>query len=607
MYLGQFSADKLQKPKAVIWRAGPRWMPPLLIALIPILLAIKNSGWIFSPPGWLDPWVFLGYGLKYDVPTFAATYYKVSRVPWILAEFAAHHLLAPLVAQYTLQIVTRMVAGLGVYFSLLPTLGLFPAFLGGAFLLGYTDFYAPSGTGGADYMNVFAVATYALTFWAVTAAARRRRPIGHAVLVGALFALCCYTDVLYSVLAGALLAYALTIRRLLKLPFAVAELLSGATVGIALVTLLLGVISLGFGREFVFFWPEIQHALDVFNGRSGYGNQFLLWSSGWYADASYLGGYIGMALVGAIFTLVAWRRQERLGLNCVALGLLLQFSLLVCWWSSLQLLGNAMLEPEYMSVNLIVPLAAATAAVFSAISVDSKANDPPRTYITILLTFGILLAAVLSTNYFAPLFRRISTGRAGIDGLLWTVCGLTAIVGLCAFGRGRVVWLVGSLILGVVNVAVAQPSSTVFASTTCTVPRDFYLAVIYLNRMVRSYDPGLDRIFTWADETEKVDIPHCGLTPISYFGYSFASTGNNYIANPFPLPPIAGISDAQLQSAVGKDMTIVLFTTRQANADALKKRYAAIGTPLVIIPEHIQVGELRLNIFILRRQQDEHV
>ena len=40
--------------------------------------------WLYSPAGWLDPWVYLGFALNYLDPTFFDDYYKSARLPWIL-------------------------------------------------------------------------------------------------------------------------------------------------------------------------------------------------------------------------------------------------------------------------------------------------------------------------------------------------------------------------------------------------------------------------------------------------------------------------------------------------------------------------------------------
>ena len=70
------------------------------IALAPLLLALCNSEWLYSAPGYIDPWVYLGFAFNYTDPTFHDNYYKISRLPWIIVLFTAYHLLPPTLANH---------------------------------------------------------------------------------------------------------------------------------------------------------------------------------------------------------------------------------------------------------------------------------------------------------------------------------------------------------------------------------------------------------------------------------------------------------------------------------------------------------------------------
>src|SRR6476619_4563752 len=76
----------------------------VLLAAIPIVMSIVNSEWLYTPIGYLDPWVNVGYFLHYTDPEFGAGYYKAARLSWIIPGFLAYHVFQPIAASYLLHV-----------------------------------------------------------------------------------------------------------------------------------------------------------------------------------------------------------------------------------------------------------------------------------------------------------------------------------------------------------------------------------------------------------------------------------------------------------------------------------------------------------------------
>ncbi len=99
-----------------------------------------NDDWMFSPIGWVDAWYYVGYGLKYNDPSFLDTYYKISRLPWILIEYIFRSNFDYYHASVMMQLMLMMGTIFALYMALLRTLGRVGAFFGTLFYATYTLF-----------------------------------------------------------------------------------------------------------------------------------------------------------------------------------------------------------------------------------------------------------------------------------------------------------------------------------------------------------------------------------------------------------------------------------------------------------------------------------
>ena len=158
------------------WRSAVSWMTSdlpitdlqncLLLAAIPIAMSIVNSSWLYSPIGWIDPWVNVAYFLHYSDPTFLNWYYKIARLSWIIPGFVAYQVFQPIVANYALHIGCLIASVTFFYLTVARLLGSRIAFATAVCLVIFTPFH---GSGGWDYQNAGAGAYYILAFYLLTA------------------------------------------------------------------------------------------------------------------------------------------------------------------------------------------------------------------------------------------------------------------------------------------------------------------------------------------------------------------------------------------------------------------------------------------------------
>jgi hypothetical protein len=75
------------------WRKNaPVWITGCLLPLLALFI-FGGTDWFYEPPGWLDPFMYTGYGYNYPSHEYLPGYYKISRLPWVLTQAAAHRLL----------------------------------------------------------------------------------------------------------------------------------------------------------------------------------------------------------------------------------------------------------------------------------------------------------------------------------------------------------------------------------------------------------------------------------------------------------------------------------------------------------------------------------
>ena len=112
--------------------ASPRFDPYLLaVLLLPLIVLWHQDNTLFTPPGYIDPWFYLGFFrdlAEFKRNLFPDLYYG-SRLSWILPGYLVHSLFSPVVANCVLHLTVHSVATFSLFSILRLTAGVRSAFL----------------------------------------------------------------------------------------------------------------------------------------------------------------------------------------------------------------------------------------------------------------------------------------------------------------------------------------------------------------------------------------------------------------------------------------------------------------------------------------------
>src|SRR5262249_34743869 len=154
--------------------------------------AAANSAWIFTGPGWIDPWVYFGFFrhlVEYKSVLFPKLYYG-SRLAWILPGYVAYHVFSPKVANLVLHFTFYYVAIFSLYALLKRATTSANALLVTVLLGSYSRFLAAIGW---DYVDGAGIAYFLLAL-ALVARATEKGPRLWLLTGGAAAMAMCYTN-----------------------------------------------------------------------------------------------------------------------------------------------------------------------------------------------------------------------------------------------------------------------------------------------------------------------------------------------------------------------------------------------------------------------------
>lgn len=239
-----------------------------LILILPVLVLLRNTSAIYSPAGYLDPWVYYGF-MKHLVPfkglLFPDTYYG-SRLSWLLPGALVHSLLRPVLANYVLHLTVFFIAVLSVYWLLKEAFDRRIAILSAICLALYPYFWAAVGW---DYVDGAGIAYYSLTMALLFAATKRKHSRNRWLLMGAgmAYAGLIYSNIVWIAFSPGFLALSvwrapgrLTIWRILKHAF---RFLLWFGIGLAVVSAILAVINWRLDGSVRFYSPSWNYAVST--------------------------------------------------------------------------------------------------------------------------------------------------------------------------------------------------------------------------------------------------------------------------------------------------------------------------------------------------------
>lgn len=369
----------------------PTWPAILLLVAFPCLLLVVSSDWIYSAPGTIDAWLYLGYCrnfVQYISDLFPNTYYA-SRLGFIIPGIASYLLFPPAIANIILHLFFFYLATFSVFYTIRSFFCVYPAMLAALLMGGYSFFQNAVGSDNPDGAGL---AYFALSVALTAKAIQTEYPRLWLVLVGMAsaamvhshFFLVCYLffcPLLYIIIRCYIFPESFKKRCI--------EVSICSVTGFVLLTILFGLFNYACGGLFLFFMPSISF------GRS-YVSEINPWKAetySWVEHASWL-LMACMAVLFSIYILFRYRFRGRsikeVAASWLALSHLLLWLLMIVW----EVRGTPVLQYTYYA-SYLIPSTFIVVGVMLASLLDVKFDCAPGKWICISLA---LVSVLLMSN-----------------------------------------------------------------------------------------------------------------------------------------------------------------------------------------------------------------
>jgi hypothetical protein len=304
------------------WRG--RLAYAIVVLLLPVIVLWRQDNALFTPPGYMDPWFYLGFFrnlAEFKQIRFPNLYYG-SRLSWVLPGYLIHSLFPPVFANCVLHLTVHSVATFSLFSVLRLTVGARSAFLTTMVFCVNPWLWAATGS---NYVDGAGIAYCLLGMALLTRAAVRPPGNWSLVWAGAALAGSIYTNLFWMALAPVLplyyVALAWTWRRT-PLLRSLASFCLWAGSGFLLVSAAFGGINYMLDGQFWFYAPSVHVAQQLASTQNPWfqtiwvGHQLRPWL--WFS---------AIAVVTALVLLPFRARREFGGRN--AAGLLFSLQLLL--------------------------------------------------------------------------------------------------------------------------------------------------------------------------------------------------------------------------------------------------------------------------------------
>jgi len=559
-----------------------------------VLLAARNDGFGFDPPGFLDSYMYLGYFWHYREHLWVFdgnSNYKISRLPWVLPGTAVHSLLPPEAAARVLAYCALASAALALYLHVRDaTHDRYAAAFASVLLACCVGMHAP---GGWYYQALPAAGYYLWACWCLTRAARTDRyTVVWAAAAGACFAAAVHTHVFLAVFTPLLVLLFWGAQQVdnrshvARWVTATGSALAG---GVGLTAVLAAVNHLT-GGDWLFFVPQLQIALTL----SGH-DRWWLPVRQWLPNATYLVLPIAMIATGLSRAYRPWKKDERMNgtlvlLPCLAFVMTCIFQ----FWARVTTLDH-----DYMAFVLYLHAFPAVAVALWS-PVDTTAR---RSSLLVCATALILASLLLFMPSQLPALMTRLVARADGSHLPGIVPPLLVALAGVAIARAvpRGVRIAAVAVwFAIVNAWVApQPSG--YGVRTSGPRAAMLVAFRQADQFTHRLDPTLIGIKYWMSVE---DLPTAaGVLNSQQVFDSFVAT-RAWLANLFarqsPGLPIETLTRDHLARATC--IGILSSPQRQPGlARAMMTHYAALDRPLRVIAERrFQVRDFSFALTVLK-------
>jgi hypothetical protein len=391
-----------------------------VLALVPLFVLFVSSNWIFSPMGYIDPWVYHGFFLhlqEFKTVLFAGTYYG-SRLSWILPGYVFYKFLPPLAANYALHLALLYAAIFGLYYALKIGVNRQAALVTSVFLGSFTFFLWPVGS---DYVDGPANTYFFVCLAFLTAAARNERNRLTLFLAGVFYAAMVYANLFTVIFAAVVALYfaVLSYRSKGRLPlgsvlWSLLWFLSGA----AALTVALGCANFLIEGTFLFYLPSIFYAM----ASAGHPNPWKAPVAQWISHAEWLLLPLVVVVAGLVALSRRWFRASVAGPAAIYAFLLACCLMLLCEGK-----GIPVLQYNFYASYLFPTAFLAIGALLEKPLQHLKGPS------TILLALGVLLVNTVPLWGYNGYLARLKIGfwpaAPLLFGVVFVACGALNVRG----------------------------------------------------------------------------------------------------------------------------------------------------------------------------------
>ena len=504
------------------------------------LFAAGNHNFGFDPPGWLDPFLYVGYFWHYPehLPLFDG-YYKVSRLPWVLPGFVVHSLFDPIAASYVLMWIVLASGGAIAYF--LTKDALEDRYVATVASVMYVSFTGSHGIGGWNYHVLAAANYYLLACWLVIRSGYASVPGRWSVAAGIAFAATVHTHlffVLFAPLLGLLYVASRGTWQWKRLAADTGLLIAGGTGQ----TVLLMIIHRATGGAWLFFMPQVEYTLAMSQGA----NPWFVSSHAWLPGATYLALpmlALIAAAVGSAFVPAGRTRRVAAAFAIQAWGVFAIYAVYQFFRE------QSVLHPGYMAFGLSCLTAPSLAVLLvTKRRTDDRVGDILAA-VSALLIVGTLLAG--GPAVMVPVLRRVQMAL-GWSEEAFATAGLfgAALLAPVVLTPARWRLLTGALWFAVMNAMLTTGPSN-YGIGSPGIQRTMLGLFRETDQMTTRLDPSLMGIKYWFVD-EVVQTPQ-GAVDLAHVFYSYVSTrgfSGNLLNGQMTAVPLEQLHPVHMQGAV---------------------------------------------------------
>lgn len=531
------------------WKKSPAVLDVAIILALLSAMLVANVDWIFTRPGWLDPWMYFGFFQHYDVSSYLAGNKKIARLPWILVGFAFNKTLPAIPAAFALHVSCFGLGALGLYAVTARLFGRLAAVVTAITYLTWIPIHGPAGWDYHDtLLPVVYFASYLSLLWATSS---YERAFVKFTAVGALYALAIHTNILAALLVPALLIRGLHQarswwRQCRRTGQWLCTSIAGTFAGAAAITVILGAVNLASGRQFLFFDELISRSLLLIRHENIEKAWMDPWSSFWWLKEEHTSMFEVVLVLIAVCALLNVKRWS-LGnlLASSAACSMLEFVAVLSLFVAGHVAGHPLLSPFYMLMPAALPLFAALAALVAVTSKTGSDRDHRLSTLVTSVT-AVTIAFIVAIQFIGhvtvdpTLFRWRPEVFYNLPPIAITLCGFAVAAILAHFLRTT--GFNSALAIGALAVALGQ-SNTIWPLTSqdwtpysfrsrCPQDRALLAAVSDFDKKAFELMREGVQVLPWYDTNEVVNTnPDCSLAswqiggPLFAMGYGFSNLG----------------------------------------------------------------------------------